>query len=264
MDREHFLVQELMPNGTLKDYLHDRAAIRIAYGLGRNAVQFKHPDAHFDWPLRCRFLEDICSAMGFLHSRASPMIHRDLKPANCLLDSNYRVKVADFGTVKWKLRLRRQSTRKGRKRTGCSKSRLSTKQPDAAGDFEDDDVAEETEPVGTPLYMAPECFKKTMKPGLKVDVWSFSFVVFEICCREKPFEGVRFFMSKIESGKRPTDFMTGTLDAVPQVLQDLMVQCWQKEPALRPLFRNGPGETGATVADQLLAAASTLRGTTSV
>ena len=73
-------------------------------------------------------------------------------------------------------------------------------------------------------------------------------------------------MSKIDDGKRPTDFMkvAGTLDAVPQMLRDLMVLCWQKEPALRPSFRNGPRETGGSIADLLLAVASTLRRPASV
>ena len=37
----------------------------------------------------------ICRGIKYLHSKR--IIHRDLKLGNILLDSNYRVKIADFG-----------------------------------------------------------------------------------------------------------------------------------------------------------------------
>lgn len=40
----------------------------------------------------------LFSCLNFLHS--SKIIHRDLKPANILIDSNYNIKIADFGLSK--------------------------------------------------------------------------------------------------------------------------------------------------------------------
>jgi serine/threonine-protein kinase CTR1 len=38
--------------------------------------------------------------MNYLHDRKNPIVHRDLKSLNILLDSNRRVKLADFGWTK--------------------------------------------------------------------------------------------------------------------------------------------------------------------
>lgn len=38
--------------------------------------------------------------MNYLHDRKNPVVHRDLKSLNILLDSNRRVKLADFGWTK--------------------------------------------------------------------------------------------------------------------------------------------------------------------
>lgn len=40
---------------------------------------------------------EIMSAIEYLHTRNPPIIHRDIKPENILLDSNGRIKIADFG-----------------------------------------------------------------------------------------------------------------------------------------------------------------------
>ena len=153
MEKEHFLVQELMQKGTLKDYLQDKARIS---------------DEQLDWPLRHRFLNDICSALSFLHSRDPPMIHRDLKPANCLLDGHLTLKVADFGTVKWKQFQARQ-------RSSTRSARIRDQQPGVMAIEETDLSENDGSPVGTPLYMAPECFSRELAgrdgPGAMVDVW---------------------------------------------------------------------------------------------
>ena len=46
-----------------------------------------------------RILQDVCQAVAFAHSRG--VIHRDLKPANVLLDSEWDVKLVDFGLAKY-------------------------------------------------------------------------------------------------------------------------------------------------------------------
>jgi serine/threonine protein kinase len=245
MEKEHFLVQELMQNGTLKDYLHDKARIS---------------DAQLDWPLRHRFLNDICSAISFLHSRDPPMIHRDLKPANCLLDGHLTLKVADFGTVKWKRFQARQ-------RSSTKTARVRDQQPRMMATEETDLSENDGSPVGTPLYMAPECFSRELAgrdgPGAMVDVWAFSFVLFEICTREKPFDGVRFFMNQIVDGKRPTDFMRTDHAQIPNHLYDLMTSCWRKEPSQRPLFR-ATATAGGSIEARLTVAAATIQKATTL
>jgi serine/threonine protein kinase len=53
-----------------------------------------------EWTERIRLALEIAKAMNYLHDREKPIVHRDLKSLNILLDSNRRVKLADFGWTK--------------------------------------------------------------------------------------------------------------------------------------------------------------------
>ncbi|KAJ4723283.1 putative Kinase [Melia azedarach] len=75
------LVYELLPNGTLFQYIHDETE-----------------EFPITWEMRLRIAAEISSALSYLHSAASiPIYHRDIKSANILLDDKYHAKVSDFG-----------------------------------------------------------------------------------------------------------------------------------------------------------------------
>jgi serine/threonine protein kinase len=66
----------------------------------------------------------VCEALQYAHEHG--IVHRDIKPENLLLDKDGRVKIADFGIAKM-----------------------------LGADGSDVGVAE-SQPLGTPQYMAPE------------------------------------------------------------------------------------------------------------
>ncbi|KAI5074546.1 hypothetical protein GOP47_0010507 [Adiantum capillus-veneris] len=83
---ERVLVYELMPHGSLLDYLKG----------GRQ----EYPVAFLDWRTRIQIALDTARGLRHLHESNPPVVHRDVKPSNILLDENFHAKVADFGLSK--------------------------------------------------------------------------------------------------------------------------------------------------------------------
>ena len=92
----------------------------------------------------------VCKGMEFAHSKN--VIHRDLKPENILINTDGKVKVADFGVAK----------------ALAEKSAASTT-------------------IGTPYYMAPEQFDG--KYGIGVDVYALGCIFYHLLKGAPPFTG---------------------------------------------------------------------------
>ncbi|XP_022925886.1 leucine-rich repeat receptor-like serine/threonine/tyrosine-protein kinase SOBIR1 [Cucurbita moschata] len=81
----HYLVYELMKNGSLQDMLN-----QVSAGA-----------KELDWLTRHKIALGVASGLEYLHMNHTPrIIHRDLKPANVLLDDNMEARIADFGLAK--------------------------------------------------------------------------------------------------------------------------------------------------------------------
>merc|ERR1719159_2231621 len=150
--------------------------------------------------------------MQYLHAFEPQIIHRDLKSLNLLLaeqvlDESHEpiVKVSDFGL-----------------------SRMKDSVVDA-------DWGKMTMAAGTCHWMAPEVFTGT-RYDAKVDVYSYAMILFEIICREIPFEDVEpaSIGRLLVQGQRP-DLEAVPPDCPPNLLE-LMQQCWSHLPEERPSF----------------------------
>eukprot|EP01128_Nolandella_sp_AFSM9_P003185 TRINITY_DN1371_c0_g1_i2.p1 TRINITY_DN1371_c0_g1~~TRINITY_DN1371_c0_g1_i2.p1 ORF type:complete len:1233 (-),score=220.28 TRINITY_DN1371_c0_g1_i2:114-3776(-) len=144
------------------------------------------------------FVIQIARGMDYLHAQG--LIHRDLKSDNVLVDSQWTLKVADFGLSK----------------------------------FIKDENEHTLTAVGTPFWAAPEILRSD-KYSLKADVYSFAMVIWEIVAREKPYSGEKsnqfeLIYQIVMRAKRPS------LPDEPKALVALCKSCWQSDPEARPAF----------------------------
>ncbi len=131
-DGDHWVVMEYVAGETLADRIR-----RAPQGLPLPEIR--------------QIFEQICAALGFLHSRS--LVHRDMKPANIFLEAG-QVKIGDVGLSKF-----------------IGPSRRSA----------------QTQSVGTVYYMAPELARGNYGPG--VDIYAAGVILYEMLTGQVPFDG---------------------------------------------------------------------------
>ena len=177
------LVMEFMPGGSIRQRL-DGAEVGAE--------------------LKCLWASDVALGMQYLYSCG--VQHRDLKCHNCLLTSDARAKVSDFG-------LSRCDALK------TSTTTLTTKSGDGL--------------AGTPAFMAPELLKDNVFTE-KSDVYSYAMVLWELFdggvpwARHKPLQ--ISFKVVFEHARPPVP------PAMPEHLATVMRRAWANDAATRPTF----------------------------
>jgi serine/threonine protein kinase len=106
-----------------------------------------------------------------------------------------------------------------------------------SGPGKDRNGQEMTSNLGTTAWCAPELLTTSSKArySVKVDVYSFGMVLWELWERKRPYEELasRFdIMDAIRSGTRPT-----ISSSCPPALMSLIQRCWQGDPSRRPMFQ---------------------------
>ncbi|KAI3453926.1 hypothetical protein Pfo_010589 [Paulownia fortunei] len=81
-DEDRLLVYEFMPRGSLENHL------------------FKRLSNSFPWARRLKIAIGAAKGLAFLHGAEKPVIYRDFKTSNILLDSDFNIKLSDFGLAK--------------------------------------------------------------------------------------------------------------------------------------------------------------------
>ena len=109
------------------------------FTLKERISQGARRDQVLDW------LEQVCRGLGFAHHQG--VLHRDIKPSNIIISVAGSVKVLDFGTARAEFGER-----------GAHTSALT---------------------LGSPLYMAPECFDGA-EADPTVDIYALGSTLFEL------------------------------------------------------------------------------------
>ncbi|KGN51641.1 serine/threonine-protein kinase-like protein At5g23170 isoform X1 [Cucumis sativus] len=138
--KNKLLVMEFMPNGSLRDLLLQPVLA---------------PVPTTSWHRRLHIITQIARAVCFLHQANPIVIHRDIKAENILFDSNWDLKLADFGLA-----------------------------VSDEGDGKSTRIIGSRKPAGTIGYLDPS-YTTASKLSTKSDVFSFGVVVLEVISGRK-------------------------------------------------------------------------------
>jgi serine/threonine-protein kinase len=154
-------------------------------------------------------LRQVCHSLADAHARG--LVHRDIKPANiyvCRMGLEYDfTKVLDFGLVKFQ---------------------------DGARDGRSLVTMDDSTP-GTPAYMAPETILGDADVDRRADVYALGCVAYYLLTGELVFEAdtsMKMLLQHLHAQPVPPSQRTEL--PVPRELDELVLACLQKEPALRP------------------------------
>lgn len=164
-----YFLLEYAPNGDLLSLLKK-------YGsLNENAVRY--------------YSAQIIDAINFLHLKG--IIHRDIKPENILLDSEWKIKLTDFGTAKLLERI------------GSSKKY--------------DLLTRSKSFVGTAEYVSPELLNDSYV-DYRCDIWAFGCILFQMIAGKPPFKATNEYLTFQKVMKVQYAFTAG----FPTVIRDLV------------------------------------------
>jgi serine/threonine protein kinase len=134
----------------------DIAYIVMEFIKGKELKNFFDANEHFELKEAVRIMCELLDALELAHEAG--IVHRDIKPANVMLDSQARVKLADFGVA-----------RVTDDRSAAEKTQAGTM-------------------VGTPAYMSPEQITGG-NIDRRSDVFSAGIILYQFLTGEKPFTG---------------------------------------------------------------------------
>jgi len=149
------------------------------------------------WTRRLAFARDTAVGLNYLHQ--NQIIHRDVKSSNLLVNSDWTVKIADFGFSRIKAA--------NQTMTQC----------------------------GTVAWTAPEIFDGSHYTE-KADIYSYAVVLWELIFRKKPWAGKHSMkvIQTVETGGR-LSIVNMPPDTPPKII-NLMKSCWEQVPDKRPSF----------------------------
>lgn len=188
----------------------------------RRARRCKKLAKKFTWKQKLKMALGAAKGMQYLHDRDPVVLHADLKSPNLLVDSNWEVKVADFGTSR----------------------------------YVDPELNTENMSAENPCWLAPEILE--CMPNTKAsDVYPMGIIMWELMTLRKPFStNSRKLQSKealygaiVFRNERPAipedlHKLPGGFSPVAADYIKLMTRCWDVDPFERPSYSEVVQELG--------------------
>jgi len=181
--------------------------IVMEYLVGRDLAQIVREEGALPLHRAVDCMLQVCEAVASAH--AVGVVHRDLKPSNFFVtqraDGSPLVKVLDFGISK------------------------------AIGQegVADPNLTETQAVFGSPTYMSPEQIRSAKHVDHRSDVWSLGVALFELTTAHLPFAGdnVAGLLASIVAD--PPYFPRAFQPDLPPAIEELLLQCLQKDARQR-------------------------------
>ncbi|MBI3374634.1 MAG: serine/threonine protein kinase [Betaproteobacteria bacterium] len=135
----------------------DVAYIVMEFIKGKELKSFFDANDRFETKEAVRIMCELCDALNFAHEAG--IIHRDIKPANVMIDTEGRVKLADFGVARI-----------------------------TDADTGENERTQVGTMIGTPAYMSPEQITGG-EVDRRTDIFSAGIILYQFLTGEKPFTG---------------------------------------------------------------------------
>lgn len=136
---------------------HDLPFIAMEYLDGKDLHETLKKQGPLSFESATEYVLQACEAVGEAH--AAGIVHRDLKPANMFLTRDVSgapcVKVLDFGISKL---------------MGAELA-----------------LTQETQALGSPLYMSPEAMGSAKNVDARTDIWALGIILFQLVAGRTPF-----------------------------------------------------------------------------
>lgn len=174
-------------------------------------------------------VQEMCAALKSAHEDG--ILHRDIKPENILLDSQGRLKIADFGIAKLV----------------------------GPEDLQNFTLTRQDSVLGSPQYMAPEQIESPEDVDQRADIYSLGVVLYELLTGELPLGRFAAPSSKNDIDSRIDEIVFRTLekerDARFQSAEEVSTSVDTLAQSPAPTIKTGTGTTArfATVSAILTA-----------
>jgi eukaryotic-like serine/threonine-protein kinase len=159
--------------------------------------------------------KDVARALTYAHGHG--VIHRDIKPDNIII-SGATATVTDFGVAK----------AVAASRAGPARGPLEARTPGGST------ITHAGVSLGTPMYMAPEQAAADPNTDHRADIYALGIVAYEMLVGAPPFHGrspQALLAAQLTELPRP---ISQRRYGVPAALEQLIMQCLEKNPADRP------------------------------
>jgi serine/threonine protein kinase len=191
--------------------------MKLVYGYTlREILDYRE---RYDLTQLIEVIKPVANALAYAHEHG--VAHRDIKPENILVGPFSEVLLMDWGLAKvWK-------------KDGSTPEEPEESSTSIVGS--DKSMTGHGKLQGTLCYMSPEQIRRDHDISFSTDIYSLGSVLYELLTGQTPFDSdMTYEILDMVQNKQPAKPSDVSKYPVPRLLEDLCMQCLEKDSSLRP------------------------------